>query len=208
MRLILAAVALTWSVSGNAATAKCDNLRIIEPTAAYGRLSVDQTACLESAFARASRTARIDISRVLITNASSRHDMVEWERLVARHLGQVDDADADLAYRYAHHLAKDPTREDEYLAASAVALEHGKVWMGTMYAPRLNEMMAGRARIGQARWMAGGSEADRWRKFTRTAARDWYVHVMNSLGPDDERAESFDLCIAAGGTVEYCERGT
>ena len=206
MRLLVALALGTASPALAAGTA-CDNLRIIEPAATYGRLSTDQTACLETAFARASRTARVDISRVLITNAWARHDVAEWERLVARHLSQVDATDAELAYRYAHHLAKEPSRADEYLVASELALEHREAWTGGIYALRVDELLAQRARIGRERWESGGADAERWRKFTREAAHEWYVHVIQTLGHDDARAESFDLCVAAGGRVDYCERG-
>ena len=100
-------VAAAPAAPAAAADDSCENLLKLEPPAMMGKLSVGQTQCLESSYsAAAKQTDKDDISRLLMTNAYSKGDKRTWEKLVKRHLDEVDQSDPNICYKYASYLAK------------------------------------------------------------------------------------------------------
>ena len=85
----------------------CDELAKLEPPAMLGKLPEPTVACLEGRFSTASVITEKDkISRVLMANAWAKGDKATWEKLIKRHLTDVDASDPDLAYKYSDFLAK------------------------------------------------------------------------------------------------------
>jgi hypothetical protein len=196
----------------------CDNLTKLEPQAMLGRLTPGQAACLETAYgAAAKQTDKDKISRVLMANAYSKGDIKDWERLIKRHLEEVDQSDPDLCYKYALHLSKGgPSRAAGVIRWSNVALENRTVWTGETYQNRVSGLYKLRAAAAQSLWQK--AEADHaaaptedtkkkvedTRNQTKVFAREWYEYCK-AAGKDTTTA--LQLCVSAAGTKDYCESG-
>jgi hypothetical protein len=189
---------------------------MLEPKAMLGKLSADQQSCLEDELKSASKqTDKDKISRVLMTNAWSAGDKSSWEKLVKRHLDEIDRSDPDICYKYALHLAKKgPGSAYGVIKWSDVALENKTVWTGTTYTNRVYSLYKLRAAAAQKLWKsaedkfaADASDANRAsrdtsRNMTKVYSREWYEYAK-SAGKNADSARA--LCISAAGTEDYCE---
>ena len=196
----------------------CDNLVKLEPAAMLGRLSGGQIACLEASFAAAAKqTEKEKISLVLMANAYSSGDRATWEKLVKRHLDEVDQSNPDLCYKYALHLAKKgPSRSHGVIKWADVALENRTVWTGVTYQSRVTTLYKLKAAAGQKLWKQAEEKhaatntdetrkmAEEARNMTKVYAREWYEYAKVA-GKDTTSA--LQLCISAAGTRDYCEAG-
>jgi hypothetical protein len=196
--------------------ADCTNLRRLEPQAMLGRLSPAQQTCLEGQLSSASKqTDKDKISRVLMSNAWASNDKKEWEKLVKRHLDEIDRSDPDLCYKYAMHLSrKGVGAANAVIRWSDVALENKTVWTGETYTNRVYNLLKMRAVAAQAIWQneeskyreaaseSGRVARDNARNRTKVLAREWYEYAkVSGKSPDQARA----LCMTAAGTEDYCE---
>ena len=196
----------------------CTNLKKLEPMAMLGKLTPDHTKCLEGRIASAGKQTEKDkISRVLMTNAYSSGNKKEWEKLIKRHLDEIDRSDPDLCYKYALHLSKKgPGAGYGVIKWSDTALENKTMWTGSTYTRRVNSLLKLKAAAAQGLWKkaedahaAGASDktkADRekTRNMTKVYAREWYEYAK-SAGKNANPA--LQLCISAAGTEDYCEAG-
>lgn len=194
----------------------CSNYKKLEPKAMMGKLGKDQTQCLEELLAAAPKqTEKNKISRVLMTNAYASGDKKSWEKLVKRHLDEIDRSDPDICYKYALHLAKKgPGASYGVIKWADVALENRTVWTGSTYTNRVNSLYKLRAIASQRLWQvaeqkmasdasdANRAERDKARNMTKVMAREWYEYAK-SAGKDASKAKA--LCISAAGTEDYCE---
>jgi len=181
-----------------------------------GRLSDDQVACLEASFADAERqTDKKKISLVLIANANGKGDRRTWEKLIRRHLEEIDQSDPDLCYAYAAHLARrGPSRAQSVIRWAGVALENRSQWVGETHKSRVYSLYKLRAVASNALWQqaeerhaaAPGAETEqaveRTRGQTKTFSREWYEYAKEA-GKDT--TTPLQLCVSAAGTSEFCE---
>jgi hypothetical protein len=196
--------------------ASCDNLSKLEPQAMLGKLNDGQIACLEGSYASAPKqTDKDKISRLLMANAYGKGDTRSWEKLIKRHLEEIDQSDPDLCYKYALHLSKGGAgRAPGVIRWSNVALENRTVWTGDTYVSRVSALYKLRAAAAQSIWKAAEEEyaknpsedlkkkVEDSRNQTKVFAREWYEY-MKSAGKDTTTA--LQLCISAAGTKDYCE---
>jgi len=184
-----------------------------------GKLTPGQSQCLESAFTSAGKqTDKDKISRVLMANAWSKGDTKDWERLVKRHLDQVDQSDPDICYKYAVYLSKQGVgRADGVIHWANVALENRTVWTGQTYQDRVSGLYKLRAAAAQSQWKAAedahasnptddtAKKVDTARNQTKVFAREWYEY-LKAAGKDTTTA--LQLCVSAAGTKDYCDQGS
>jgi outer membrane biosynthesis protein TonB len=191
----------------------CDNLVRLEPSAMLGKLTDGQIACLETAFGAAKQTDKDKISRVLMGNAYSKGDMKSWEKLIKRHLDEVDQSDPDLCYKYAQFLQKKGSYDGAIKWAN-VALERKTVWTGDQFTQRVSALMKIRAAAAQAKWKKledenaaspspeAQTKVDGARNQTKVFAREWYEYAKQSK---KDETTALQLCVSAAGTKDYCE---
>jgi hypothetical protein len=194
----------------------CSNIKKLEPMAMLGKLTPEHQKCLEDSIAAAPKqTDKDKISRVLMANAWAANDKAGWEKLVKRHLDEIDRSDPDLCYKYAMHLArKGPGASDAVIKWSDVALENKTIWTGPTYTNRVNGLLKLRADAAQKAWAAAEekykadasdanrSARDNARNRTKVLAREWYEYAKET-GKGADQAKQ--LCISAAGTEDYCE---
>lgn len=194
----------------------CSNIKKLEPMAMLGKLSDAQRTCIEAQIASsAKQTDKDKYSRVLMSNAWASGDKKQWEKLVKRHLDEIDRSDPDLCYKYAMHLArKGPGAANAVIRWSDIALENKTVWTGPTYTNRVFNLLKLRAASAQALWKsaedkyaadasdAARAERDNYRNRTKVLAREWYEYAK-SAGKSADQARA--LCMAAAGTEDYCE---
>lgn len=196
--------------------ADCSNLKRLEPMAMLGRLSDGQKKCLETELGAAARqTDKDKLSRVLMTDAWASNDRKQWEKLVKRHLDEIDRSDPDLCYKYAVHLSrKGAGSANAVIRWADVALENKTVWTGDTYTNRVFALLRLRAAAAQALWQAAEnafkndatdanrSNRDNSRNRTKVLSREWYEYAKSAGKPADQARA---LCMAAAGTEDYCE---
>lgn len=206
----------TAAVAAAPADDSCDNLTKLEPPAMLGKLSDGQIACLEGSYAAASKpTDRDKISRILMANAYSKGDIKGWEKLIKRHLEEIDQSDPDLCYKYAVHLSKGgAARATGVIRWANVALDNRTIWTGDTYVSRVSGLYKLRAAAAQSLWKAAEDEhakaptddtkkkVDDARSQTKVFAREWYEYLKQA-GKDTTVAQQ--LCVSAAGTADYCE---
>jgi hypothetical protein len=190
----------------------------LEPTAMLGKLSGDQVGCLERAYTAAPKlTDKGKVSRLLMSNAYGHGDTSGWERLVQRHLEEVDASDPDINYKYATILAqKGPAYANKAIKYADQALERRQAWTGETYKSRVYKLYQLRAAANNSLWKAaedafaanpsddGRKKADDARNQTKVAAREWYEYAL-AAGKDTTAA--LQVCISAAGSSDYCKAG-
>jgi hypothetical protein len=183
-----------------------------------GKLTDGQTTCLEGAYAAATKpTDKDKISRILMANAYSKGDTKTWEKLIKRHLEEIDQSDPDLCYKYAVFLSKGGApRATGVIRWSNVALENRTVWTGDTYVTRVSGLYKLRAAAAQSIWKAAEDahaaaptddtkkKVEESRNSTKVYAREWYEYCKTA-GKDTTTA--LQLCVSAAGTADYCESG-
>jgi hypothetical protein len=193
----------------------CDVLTKLEPKAMLGKLTKGQTACLEARVGKESKqTSKDKISRILMANAYASGDKRTWEKLIKRHLDEIDRSDPDLCYKYALHLSrKGPGRAKGVIRWAEVALENRFNWQGNTYKSRVNSLYKLKAQAGQRLWQAASgvyngnpspdnkAKMEKARNQTKVFARDWLDYAKES-GRDHTKA--LQLCVSAAGTDDYC----
>jgi hypothetical protein len=196
--------------------AKCDDLIDLEGKALLGELGAALIGCVEGRIATDRlQTNKNKLSRLLIANAENAGKPEEWERLMQRHLEDIERSDPDLCMRYAVHLHKQGLEsEEEALRWSAYALENKQRWQGDDYVKRVNGLLRLRAEASNKLWRDAEEryskeptpEHDKatrqWRGEAMTSAREWLDYARASGGKTDQ---ALLLCQTAAGTNEYCK---
>jgi hypothetical protein len=196
----------------------CDNLLKLEPPAMMGKLSMGQTQCLQSSYsASVKQTDKDRISRLLMTNSYSKGDKRGWEKLVKRHLDEVDQSDPNICYKYAAYLAKKGTsRSQSVIHWAEVALANRSAWTGNTHVSRVYTLYKLKAVAGKGLWEKAEEEfvaspgdatkkkVEDARNMTKVYSREWYEYAKVA-GKDVTTA--LQLCTSAAGTKDYCEAG-
>lgn len=196
----------------------CDDLMSLEGTALMGRLSPGQTQCLESKLvASDTQTQKDKISRVLLMNAEAAGNKQEWERLMKRHLEEIDRSDPDLCFKYALALSKGGvSRAYGVIKWADYALENKSQWSGTTFKTRVYSLNQLRAEAAVKLWedstkkmlAASGEERDKLaaeeeklRGMAKDYSREWLDYARAS-GQDVNKPMA--LCVSAAGSKKFC----
>lgn len=194
----------------------CADLVALEPVSMTGGLTPEVTACLEGTLASTDLPTQKDrVSRILLWNAEARGDRVEWERLVRRHLEQIDRSDPDICTAYAIFLKQ--KGDDRSLESAIVwanhALENKERLTGDAFVKRVSALLALRTRAGVSLWQSADrrfvekrdpvheQRAEDYRGEAKQYAREWYDYAISAnLDPDPARR----LCQSVSGTTTFC----
>jgi hypothetical protein len=196
----------------------CDDLVALEPAALMGQLTSGQRDCLEARIVATSRMTEKDkISRVLIMDAETKGDKVTWEKLMKRHLEDIDRSDPDLCFKYAIFLSrKGVGRAQGVIRWADYALENKSKWQGSTFVSRVNSLLKLKAEAANNIWQsaeeayvqdrsdAKEAETTKYRDLTKVYAREWLDYARVS-GQDTKNAMA--LCVSAAGNRQYCEGG-
>lgn len=197
----------------------CDDDVALQPLALMGQLSSSTAKCLEAKVSSdLPQTSRDKYSRVLIANAEAKGDKVEWERLVRRHLEDIDRSDPDLCYKYALQLSRGGvSRSSGVIRWTEYALENKQRWQGQTYKNRVFALYKLRAEAGARLWEAAEKEfttgahtdeneakATKLRGQAKDFAKEWLDYARTS-SQDTQTAMS--LCVSAAGNRQYCDGG-
>jgi len=181
-----------------------------------GKLSDGQVGCLEASLAAATtQTGKDKLSRILMANAWSKGDKRTWEKLVKRHLDEIDQSDPDICYKYALYLSKKgPGRANGTMRWADVALENRTRWSGSTYKSRVYNLYKLRSAAAQTLWRQAEDkhaasptdkttkDVEKYRNMTKVNSREWYEYAKEA-GKDTTKA--LQLCVSAAGTKDYCE---
>jgi hypothetical protein len=195
----------------------CDDLVKIEPQAMLGQLRVGQVKCVEARIgAEGVQTTKDKLSRVLIANAEGKGDKVEWERLVKRHLEDIDRSDPDMCFKYATQLSRGGTgRAAGVIRWADYALDNKQRWSGTTYTKRVYMLYRLKTEAANKIWTEAEevyatkehteeneAKAAKWRGTTKDFAREWLDYAKAS-GQDTKSALA--ICVSAAGNRAFCE---
>jgi hypothetical protein len=195
----------------------CADLSALEPSALMGRLRTGQVECIEDRMFSASQVDKDKLSRVLLVNAEARDDNREWERLVRRHLEEIDRSDPDLCFKYAMHLSRGGvSRAYGVIKWAGYALDNKSQWSGSTFKKRVNALYKLRAQAASRIWEQANrdlinaasnredlkSKEGKARGQAKTFAKEWLDYARAS-GQESRSAQA--LCESAAGSTEFCE---
>jgi hypothetical protein len=197
----------------------CDDLVKLEPAAMMGSLSAGQTKCLDGRIGtEAQQTTKDKISRLLISNAEMKGDKGEWERLVKRHLEDIDRSDPDLCFKYALQLSRGGVgRAQGVIRWADYALDNKAKWSGTTYKTRVFNLYKLRAEAANKLWQDAEQEfmtkehseeneakAGKYRGTAKDYAREWLDYAKAS---EQDTKTAMALCVSSSGNRAFCEGG-
>lgn len=200
------------------AAAGCDDLQGLEPEALMGMLGADTKKCLERRYSGASKQTEKDkVSRVLLANAEASGDKREWERLMKRHLEEVDRSDPNLCFKYAKHLSRGGVgRAWGVIKWADYALENKQQWSGTTYKTRVYALYQMRAEAAVKLWEQSNNDLidagdnrdelsakeEKLRGMAKDYSREWLDYARAS-GQDIKKPMA--LCVSASGSKKHCQ---
>jgi hypothetical protein len=197
----------------------CDDLVKLEPAAMMGTLRVGQTKCLEGRVnSEAQQTMKDKVSRLMITNAEAAGDKGDWERLMKRHLEDIDRSDPDLCFKYALHLSRGGAgRAQGVIRWADYSLENKAKWSGTTYKTRVFSLYKLRAEAANKLWQdaekeyAEGERSDekeakaaKYRGQAKDYSREWLDYAKASA---QDTKTALALCVSSSGNRAFCEGG-
>ncbi len=199
-----------------AASTDCTDLVTLEPAAMMGSLTTAQGKCLEARLASESQqTTKAKISLVLINNADGKGDKAEWERLVKRHLEDIDRSDPDLCYKYSLQLSRGGAgRASGVIRWADYALENKSKWTGTTYKSRVFALYKLKTEAGNKLWQdaeatyttehtdENEAKSAKYRGMTKDFAREWLDYAKASA---QDTKSAMQYCVSAAGTTAFCE---
>ncbi|MBX2800022.1 MAG: hypothetical protein KTR31_20240 [Myxococcales bacterium] len=177
---------------------ECGDLAMFEPAAKMGSLDDPTIDCLLTLLDDTQRlTGKDKISRVLLVDAWEKNDRHRWESLAARHLQDIDQSDADLAYQLSYYLVStgNPDRMGEAMYWAEVGLERRDYWEGQTHVDRTFHLHKFRTFSALKRWAFVESEvkanptrerqerAEAARLDVRVAAGEWQAYARASRMP-------------------------
>lgn len=195
---------------------ECGNLVMFEPAARMGGLDEPTITCLLELLDDTARlTGKNEISRMLLIDAWEKSDRHRWELLAHRHLTEIDQSDADLAYQLTFYLVNlgNPEKMDEAMFWAEVALERRDRWEGEVYVERTYRLHKFRTFAALKKWSYLESEVERStsreaqeraeaaRLTVRVAAGEWQAYARQSGMSLDEPQR---LCEMATGLPGPC----
>lgn len=180
-----------------------------------GQLGVSRRKCIEGRLAGASQTQKSKMSRVLINDAQARGDKADWERLMKRHLEDIDRSDPNLCLTYAIHLSRGGVgRSYGVIRWSDYALENKQQWSGATYKKNVYGLYKLRAVAANRLWQDAEAKfvaerndenekkAAKLRGQAMDFAREWLDYAKAS-GKDTKQPLS--MCVSAAGNKEFCD---
>ena len=192
----------------------CDDLVALEAPAMMGQLGVSRRKCIEGRLSSASQTTKNKLSRVLIIDAEARGDRADWERLMKRHLEDIDRSDPDLCFKYAIHLSRGGAgRAHGVIRWADYALENKQQWSGNTYKKRVYALYKLRAQAANKLWEsaekkyveerndANEGKVAKYRGLTKDYSREWLDYARASS--QDQKAP-LALCVSSSGSTEFC----
>lgn len=197
----------------------CADLVALEPAAMEGSLSREQALCLEARVRNEPlQTTRDKVSRVLLANAEAAKDSAEWERLMRRHLDEIDQSDPDLCFKYAAWLSRQGLgRAAAVIRWAEVALENKHRWTGATYKSRVYSLLKLRAEASSRLWQAAETayatgehtpedeaRANRLRGHAKEHAKEWLDYATST---QQDTRTALALCVSAAGNTAWCEAG-
>jgi len=195
----------------------CSDLVKIEPQAMLGQLRAGQVKCVEARIGtEGAQTTKDKLSRVLIANAEGKGDKVEWERLVKRHLEDIDRSDPDMCFKYATQLSRGGTgRAAGVIRWADYALENKQRWSGTTYTKRVYTLYRLKTEAANKIWTEAEevyatkehteeneAKAAKWRGMTKDFAREWLDYAKAS---EQDTKSALAICVSAAGNRAFCE---
>jgi hypothetical protein len=112
------------------ASADCGSIEVLEAHASAGKLTAEESSCVELALATADPIDRVDLSFVLILQALMSGDDAAYVAHLERHLASVHTTDPEVAYLYATWLQKHrPERTADVLHWADVAFAGRGRWV-------------------------------------------------------------------------------
>ena len=197
----------------------CDDLVSLETAATLGKLSMGQQICLENRVkTERLQTMRSRVSRVLLVNAQAAGNTVEWERLMNRHLEEIDRSDPDLCFTFAVYLHKKGTEDgEEAIRWADYALENKQIWVAEEYVRKVCALYRLRAEAAQGLWneaeqryredasTENDQAAREYRGWTMDYSREWLDYARASGKPTDA---AMNMCTSASGTMEFCREAS
>ncbi len=195
----------------------CNDLVKLEPQAMLGQLRPGQAKCIEGRIGtEGAQTMKDKLSRVLIANAEGKGDKAEWERLVKRHLEDIDRSDPDMCFKYATQLSRGGVgRATGVIRWADYALENKQKWSGATYTKRVYDLYRMKAEAANKLWAdaeetfatkehtdENEAKAAKWRGTTKDFAREWLDYAKAS-GQDTKNAMA--ICVSAAGNKSFCE---
>ncbi len=184
-------------------------------TAPDAPLSDEQAACMDAAFVQStSAERREEASWRLIAYADGLPDKREWERLVRRHLEEVDGADYGLGFDLAVHLVgSGPENAEAAIRWADVTLGQSANWRRDAYISRVYSLKKIRAVAAGELWRSAESLDERdlmsnnsqalpaAQQRARDYAREFYRFAVMS---DQGLHAPLQMCLSAGGSQEWC----
>lgn len=195
---------------------ECGDLAMFEPAARMGGLDDPSIACLLELLDDTARlTGKNEISRILLIDAWEKSDRHRWEQLAERHLTEINQSDADLAYQLTYYLVSlgNPEKMDRAMFWSEVALERRDRWEGTTHVERTYRLHKFRTFAALKKWSYLESEvkrspsresqerAEAARLAVRVSAGEWQAYArVSGMAIDEPRR----LCEMATGLPGPC----
>jgi hypothetical protein len=196
------------------AGAGCDDLAAFESPAMMGQLSASSRSCLEGRIGSApQQTTKGKASRILLSDAEARGDKAEWQRLIRRHLEDIDRSDPNLCLKYAMFLSHGGDAW-AVIRWSNYALENKQAWSGATYTKYVYQLHRLRAQAATRLWQASEkefvtsraaeveAEAAKRRGVAKDYAREWLDYARESAQDTKDPA---NLCVSAAGNAAFCE---
>ncbi len=195
----------------------CADLIKLEPLSMMGQLRPGQQKCIEGRIStEGTQTTKDKLSRILIANAESKGDKAEWERLMKRHLEDVDRSDPDMCFKYALQLSRGGVgRALGVVRWADYSLENKQKWSGQTYTSRVYNLYRLKAEAANKLWQDAENNymtkdhtdeneatANKWRGTTKDYAREWLDYAKAS-GQDTKNPLS--ICVSAAGNKQFCD---
>ncbi len=195
----------------------CTDLVKLEPQAMLGQLRPGQQKCIEGRIAsEGAQTMKDKLSRVLIANAEGKGDKAEWERLVKRHLEELDRSDPNMCFKYATQLSRGGVgRATGVIRWADYALENKQAWSGATYTKRVYDLYRMKTEAANKLWAdaeetfatkehtdENEGKAAKWRGTTKDFAREWLDYAKAS---SQDTKNAMAICVSAAGNKTFCE---
>jgi hypothetical protein len=196
--------------------AECDDLVGLESPAMMGQLAPESRSCLEGRIGSSvPPTTRGKASRLLLSDAEARGDKPEWQRLMRRHLEDIDRSDPNLCLKYAMFLSRGGVGDAwGVIRWSNYALENKQTWSGATYTKYVYQLHRLRAQAATRLWQESEkefvtsraaeveAEAGKRRGVAKDYAREWLDYARESA---QDPKDASNLCVSAAGNAAFCE---
>ena len=189
--------------------AGCMSLISMESAAMMGQLSDEQISCLEKRInSNEPLTEKRKVSRVLINNAQTKGDQSSWEKIVKRHLENLDQSDPNLCFAYAIYVSRKGTSyATQVIRWSDKALENKNQFSsGADFTKKVYQLYKLRTMAAQKLWLEAEATKDqekitKYKGMTKDYSREWLDYAKASK---QSIKEPFSLCVSAA-DKSFCD---